>query len=71
MKKRANRLLALLVSATMVATPYASVSTVYAENTDAAESTGFADVWETEDSQRAKPLVQMRHLVMERLIQVR
>ena len=31
MKKRANRLLALLVSATMVATPYASVSTVYAE----------------------------------------
>lgn len=54
MKKRANRLLALLVSATMVATPYASVSTVYAENTDAAESTGFADVWETEDSQEGE-----------------
>ena len=32
MKKRANRLLALLMSAAMVATPYASVTPVFAEN---------------------------------------
>lgn len=54
MKKRANRLLALLMSAAMVATPYASVTPVFAENVE--ESADFFDGEEIADSQEEQSL---------------
>ena len=54
MKKRANRLLALLMSAAMVATPYASVTPVFAENVE--ENVEFFDGEEFADSQEEQSL---------------
>ena len=54
MKRRANKLLALLLCAAMTATPYASAVTVFAED---AEVVDFSDSWEAADSQDGSQFV--------------